>query len=146
MKVIIKIISYYIISICLGNLFCFLSGLITQHEAMVGYTNQETFWIIPVASTIISLPLFIPIILYFLLLRFFNPPLPNRIFLSFTFGIVLGVAYIFVVDQIIGWISEVEIWLPFVAGAGFAGVLTEIFFNKRPQQNEAFDSYILENP
>lgn len=145
MKVIIKMISFYAISIFMGNLLCFLSGLVTHHDAMVAYTNLDTLWIIPVASAFLCLPLFVPILIYFPLLSLFKISLPKRIFLSLLFGTALGASYIFVVDEFIGWIGEIEIWAPFVVGAGLSGVLTEIFFNRKPHQNETFDSIVMEN-
>lgn len=129
----VKSICFFGSSIILGTLFYHLIGINIANELNMEswFTGMDAFYGKPFVTAIFSIPLFIPIVHFFRILKTYKPYFPLNVGITAVFGLSVSTGWVFILNVGFKWLNEFYIGLPFVVASTVCGALLEIFTNKK---------------
>ncbi len=136
MNIFTKSLLYFGCTIILGNIFLILNEYIRNpDESLVvmidGLKSTIRFIML---SSLFCLPLLIPILIFFTLIKTYRPYFPLNIILGGTFGLVVSVAWMLILNFLTNWLEQYYYWLPFVVAATISAILVELLSTPFPRK------------
>tara|TARA_R110000850_G_scaffold67338_2_gene150059 strand:- start:330 stop:752 length:423 start_codon:yes stop_codon:yes gene_type:complete len=139
MNTALKSICFFGSSICLGSAFPYLFGLRPIHKVKIEEwsTGIEDFLVIIFFSGAFSLPLLIPIVMFFGLLKTYRPYFPVNVLATAFFALALSLGWVVVLGLLFNWFRDYQLWGPFVIAPTLSGILIEIMSKPKNQTTTA---------
>ncbi len=128
MTTLAKSFLYFTLTVLIGNILFHLWGFLNigLEGSMNLLPDARMFFGLILLTGLFSLPLFIPIIIFFTLIKTFRPYFPVNIICSALFGLLLSLGWVLILNIEFNWLEEVSVWLPFVLAASAAGAIVEL--------------------
>lgn len=128
MKTIPKSLLYFALTIVIGNILL-AAARFMQHSNQtfeIYAPSAAEFFGLILLTTVFCLPLLIPILVFFTLMKTYKPYFPLNMLLAAAFGLVVSLGWMLVLNFMADWLEKYYIWVPFVMAATISGVLTEL--------------------
>ncbi len=127
MNTALKSICFFVLSVLIGNWlshhFAYQTPVHINMESWLEGINALPARII--FSSVLSLPILIPIVLVFGLIKTYRPYFPLNILVSTIFGLTVSLLWSAILALLFHWFRDITAWLAFVAGVAGAAAITE---------------------